>query len=68
MSWSLPTSTTKAWRRSSDNRFLEGAEEAATDFLVTGNLRHFPSRWKTTKVVNSRQLLDSFLEQLRLES
>jgi uncharacterized protein len=40
-----------------DNRFLECAEAAAADYLVTGNRRHFPKRWKTTVVVNARELL-----------
>jgi putative PIN family toxin of toxin-antitoxin system len=49
-----------------DNRFLECAEAAGADFLVTGNRRHFPKRWKKTQVVNARELLGmvgpSFLE------
>ena len=45
-----------------DNRFLECAEAADTDFLVTGNKRHFPARWKRTEIVTARELLD------RLES
>ena len=40
-----------------DNRFLECAEFAGADFLVTGNKRHFPKRWKRTEVVNARELL-----------
>ena len=41
-----------------DNRFLECAEAAGTDYLVTGNKRHFPKRWGKTKVVNARELLE----------
>jgi putative PIN family toxin of toxin-antitoxin system len=41
-----------------DNRFLKCAEEAEADYLVTGNKRHFPKRWKTTRVVNARDLLE----------
>jgi putative PIN family toxin of toxin-antitoxin system len=41
-----------------DNRFLECAEEAQTDYLVTGNKRHFPERWKTAQVVTARELLE----------
>jgi putative PIN family toxin of toxin-antitoxin system len=41
----------------SDNRFLEYAEAANADFLVTGNKRHSPKRWKETEVVNARELL-----------
>jgi len=40
-----------------DNRFLECAEAAGADFLVTGNKRHFPKRWKKTQVVNARELM-----------
>jgi len=49
-----------------DNRFLECAEAASADYLVAANKRHFPKRWKTTVVVNARELLaligTSFLE------
>ena len=40
-----------------DNRFLECAETAGADFVVTGNQRHFPKSWGKTKVVNARELL-----------
>ena len=40
-----------------DNRFLECAEKAGAQFLVTGNLRHFPPRWKGTEILNARDLL-----------
>jgi len=45
-----------------DNRFLECAEDAAAEFLVTGNARHFPKRWKQTRVVNARQFLKAMEE------
>lgn len=41
----------------SDNIFLECANEARVDFLVTGNKRHFPGYWKGTKIVNCRELM-----------
>jgi uncharacterized protein len=41
-----------------DNRFLECAETAGADYLVTGNKRHFPKAWGKTKVVNARELLE----------
>ncbi len=41
-----------------DNRFLECAEAAEADYLVTGNKRHFPERWKRTEIVNARELLN----------
>lgn len=46
-----------------DNRFLECAEVAKADYLVTGNKRHFPTRWKTTKVVSVRELLNELIER-----
>lgn len=44
-----------------DNRFLECAEAAGADYLVTGNRRHFPARWKITKIVSARELLEAIL-------
>jgi uncharacterized protein len=40
-----------------DDKFLECADEARADYLVTGNLRHFPRFWKATKVVISREFV-----------
>jgi putative PIN family toxin of toxin-antitoxin system len=41
-----------------DNIFLECADAARADYLVTGNLRRFPRFWKQTKIVSSREFLD----------
>jgi putative PIN family toxin of toxin-antitoxin system len=41
-----------------DNIFLQCADASRADYLVTGNLRHFPKFWKKTKIINSRELLD----------
>jgi uncharacterized protein len=41
-----------------DNIFLECADAARADYLVTGNLRHFPRFWKKTKIIDSREFLD----------
>jgi putative PIN family toxin of toxin-antitoxin system len=41
-----------------DNRFLECAEAARADYLVTGNKRHFPPKWRQTSVVNARELIE----------
>jgi len=41
-----------------DNMFLECAEAAKAHYLVTGNIRHFPERWKYTKIVTPRQFVD----------
>ena len=40
-----------------DDKFLECADEARADYLVTGNLRHFPKFWKATKVVSAREFV-----------
>ena len=40
-----------------DNRFLECADAARADFLVTGNLRHFPRFWKKTKIITTREFI-----------
>lgn len=40
-----------------DNIFLECADAARADYLVTGNMRHFPRFWKKTKVITSCEFL-----------
>lgn len=40
-----------------DAIFLECADAARADYLVTGNLRHFPRFWKQTKIISSREFL-----------
>lgn len=52
-----PTRKVTASPDEADNRFLECAEAAKAQFLVTGNKRHFPKSWKGTQVVNASELL-----------
>jgi putative PIN family toxin of toxin-antitoxin system len=40
-----------------DNVFLECADAAGADYLVTGNLKHFPRFWKKTKIVTPREFV-----------
>jgi putative PIN family toxin of toxin-antitoxin system len=40
-----------------DDKFLECADAARADYLVTGNQRHFPMYWKKTKVISSRDFI-----------
>jgi predicted nucleic acid-binding protein len=40
-----------------DDKFLECADAAKADYLVTGNQRHFPKFWKKTKVITSREFI-----------
>ena len=39
-----------------DNRFLECADAARADYLVTG-MRHFPRFWKKTKIITPREFI-----------
>lgn len=41
-----------------DDIFVECADAARADYLVTGNIKHFPRYWRNTKVINARGLLD----------
>ena len=40
-----------------DNKLLECAEACRADYLITGNKRHFPVFWKSTKIINSREFI-----------
>lgn len=53
-----PTNTIHAAKHEADNRFLECAEIAEAEFLVTGNKRHFSTRWKATQIVNAREFFE----------
>ena len=48
-----------------DNRFLECAEAAKADYLVTGNKRHFPKQWRQTLIVNARELLEWTIPEMQ---
>jgi uncharacterized protein len=40
-----------------DNMFLECADVARADYLVTGNQKHFPGFWKKTKIITPREFI-----------
>ena len=40
-----------------DNIFVECADAARADYLVTGNQRHYPKFWKNTKIISSSEFL-----------
>jgi uncharacterized protein len=40
-----------------DNVFLECADKAGADYLITGNQKHFPKFWKKTKVITAREFI-----------
>jgi uncharacterized protein len=41
-----------------DNIFVECADAARADYLVTGNRKHFPPFWKNTKVISPREFVN----------
>src|ERR1700680_3318453 len=53
-----PTTIITKARHEPDNRFLECADIAGAEFVITGNKRHFPAHWKQTSVVNAREFLE----------
>lgn len=46
-----------------DNKFLECAQAAHADYLVTGNQRHFPGHWKKTQVIGPRELIEALIQK-----
>jgi putative PIN family toxin of toxin-antitoxin system len=59
--WVRPTEKVHACLDPDDDIFLECAQAAHADYLVTGNLKDFPTMWEGTRVVTPRWLLDSKL-------
>ena len=53
----VPTRQLEATTDPTDNIFLECADAARADYLVTGNQKHFPRFWKKTKVVTPREFV-----------
>jgi putative PIN family toxin of toxin-antitoxin system len=53
----VPSRRLEVSRDPDDNRFLECADAARADYLVTGNLRHFPRFWKKTKIITPREFI-----------
>ena len=53
-----PTGAVTASDDEPDNRFLECAQAAKAHYLITGNTRHFPERWKYTKIVTAGAFID----------
>lgn len=41
-----------------DNIFMECADAARADYMITGNRRHFPPFWKSTKVISAREFIE----------
>ena len=46
-------------RDPADNKFLECALESQADYLITGNIRHFPlKKFHNTRIINPRDFID----------
>jgi len=52
-----PTQSLRVASHPADNIFIECADAAGADYLLTGNVRHFPRFWKKTKVITSREFI-----------
>ncbi len=53
-----PTERVTACSDPDDNIFLECAEAAQADYVVTGNTADFPVQWGKTQIVTPRQFLE----------
>jgi len=60
--WVKPSEEVRACSDPDDDAFLECAQAAKAHFLVTGNLKHFPSDWANTRIVAARQFLEALAE------
>jgi uncharacterized protein len=56
--WVRPTHAIRTCSDPDDNIFLECALAAEAEYLVTGNLKHFPTSLSGTRVVTARWPLD----------
>jgi uncharacterized protein len=53
----IPSRLVQVTSDPADNTFVECADRARADYLITGNQRHFPKFWKNTKIITSREFL-----------
>jgi putative PIN family toxin of toxin-antitoxin system len=56
--WVRPTEAIRACSDPDDDIFLECAHAAQADYLLTGNLRHFPASWSASRIIPARRLLN----------
>lgn len=62
----LPKASAAASSDPGDTKFLQCAEAAQADFLVTGNKRHFPAgSCGVTQIVSAGELLDRITQEIR---
>ena len=65
--WVRPTERLRVCLDPDDDIFLECAQAAHADYLVTGNLKHFPTGWQQTGVVTPRWLLENVQGNVQLK-
>jgi uncharacterized protein len=59
--WVRPTESVQLCSDPDDDIFLDCAQAAQADYLVTGNLKRFPASWAVSRIVTPRWLLDHLL-------
>ncbi|MBN8734213.1 MAG: putative toxin-antitoxin system toxin component, PIN family [Acidobacteria bacterium] len=58
--WVRPLEALRVCSDPDDDLFLECCQAGHAAFLVTGNIKHFPSHWRETRIVTPRRFLDLF--------
>jgi uncharacterized protein len=59
--WVRPTEKVHICSDPDDDIFLECAQAAKAHYLITGNMKDFPSTWAGTQIVTAIQFLDLIL-------
>lgn len=62
--WVEPNQRISVAKDPDDNIILECAVAGQVDYLVTGNLRHFPKSIRQIPIVSPRQFLDNYLRSI----
>jgi uncharacterized protein len=52
-----PTRRLEICSDADDNVFVECADAARADYLITGNTKHCPRFWKKTKIITTREFI-----------
>jgi putative PIN family toxin of toxin-antitoxin system len=60
-----PRKKLRACSDPADDKFPECALEARADYVVTGNVRHFPARFQDIRIIIPRQFLTALKVELR---
>jgi putative PIN family toxin of toxin-antitoxin system len=54
----IPSLNLRVASDSGDDKFIECADVARADYLITGNKRHFAKFWKQTKIITVREFVE----------